>query len=114
LTALNKTLVDWPQAVLKEDDQNAYAYLAGAIANYWGTFGALFLVSAIVPAFVGLRLDIDKAAKLHGPEDEEAANRWRKESNLEFDMKSGFGAAIAAAAPILTVPGIDLAGQLLD
>jgi hypothetical protein len=112
LTALNKTLVDWTQAVLDEHHQKAYAYLAGAISTYWGTFGTLVLVSALVPAFVGLRLDIDKSARAWS-EDQEEANRWKKDHGLEFDMKSGIGAAIAAAAPMLTVPGIELASKLL-
>jgi hypothetical protein len=59
-----------------------------------------------------LRLDIDKSARAWS-EDQEEANRWKKDHGLEFDMKSGIGAAIAAAAPMLTVPGIELASKLL-
>src|SRR6266542_410159 len=34
LTALNKSLVDWPQAFLGGSEQKAYAYLAGAIGTF--------------------------------------------------------------------------------
>ncbi len=93
-------------------EQKAYAYLAGAIGTFWGTFSALTLVFALIPAFIGLKLDIDKAAQSDGRKDQDAAD-WKKGNGLEFDAKSGIGAAIAAAAPILTVPGIDLASKLL-
>lgn len=106
LTAVNKSLADWPQAFLEETQQKAYAYLAGAISAFWGTFASLFLVLALTPAFIGVRRDINSFAK--GRE----AN-WKKDNGLEFDTKSGIGAAIAAVAPILTVPGIDLASKLL-
>jgi hypothetical protein len=112
LTAVNKTLIDWPQAFLNKANQEAYAYLAGAISTFWGTFGTIFLVSALIPAFISIRLDIDKAAKANGRH-EMAAARWKEDNKLEFDFKSGLGAAIAAAAPMLTAPGIDLASKLL-
>jgi hypothetical protein len=113
LTALNKTLVDWPQAFLAKQHREAYAYLAGAIGNYWGTFGALVLISAFIPAFVGLSLDIGKTARAQAGEDQEKVNFWKKSKNLEFDVASGVGVAVAAAAPILTAPTIDLASKLL-
>jgi hypothetical protein len=106
LTAVNKSLIDWPQAFLEESQQKAYAYLAGSISAFWGTFATLFLVLALLPAFIGLKRDIDSFAK-----GREAS--WKKDNRLEFDTKSGIGAAIAAIAPILTVPGIDLASKLL-
>jgi hypothetical protein len=106
LTAVNKSLADWPQAFLVESQQKSYAYLAGAIGSFWGTSGTLTLVFALTPAFFALKADIDAAASGR------AAN-WKTEKGLEFDMKSGIGAAIAAVAPILTVPGIDLASKLL-
>jgi hypothetical protein len=106
LTAVNKSLADWPQAFLEESQQKAYAYLAGAISAFWGTFASLFLVLALLPAFIGVKRDIDSCAK-----GREAS--WKKDNGLEFDTKSGIGAAIAAVAPILTVPGIDLASKLL-
>jgi hypothetical protein len=112
ITAVNKTLIDWPQAFLNKANQEAYAYLAGAISTFWGTFGTIFLVSALVPAFISLRLDIAKAARDNGRHDM-AASRWTEDNQLEFDFKSGLGAAIAAAAPMLTAPGIDLASKLL-
>jgi hypothetical protein len=113
LTALNKALVDWTQAFLDEHHQKAYAYLAGGISTYWGTVGTLVLVSALVPAIIGLKLDIDKTARLAALEDQEKASRWKKHHGLEFDVKSGIGAAIVAAAPMLTVPGIELVSKLL-
>jgi hypothetical protein len=113
LTAVNKTLIDWPQVVLIVDHQKSYAYLGGAIATYWGMFVALLLMSALVPAFLSLRFDIREAAEATSPQDREGANRWMKDNNLEFDVKSGIGAAIATVAPILTVPGIDLVSKLL-
>ncbi len=106
LTAVNKSLADWPQAFLEESQQKAYAYLAGAISAFWGTFASLFLVLALLPAFIGVKRDIDSLAM-----GREAS--WKKDNGLEFDTKSGIGAAIAAVAPILTVPGIDLASKLL-
>jgi len=106
VTAVNKSLVDWPQAFLIEADQKAYAYLAGAIGSFWGVFCSLTLVFALSPAFIGLKLDIDAVA-------EGQAASWKKDNGLEFDMKSGIGAAIAAVAPILTVPGIDLLSKVL-
>jgi hypothetical protein len=113
LTALNKTLIDWPQAFIDKDQQHAFASLAGAIASYWGTFGALTLISALVPAFVSLNHDIDMAARVATVPAEQTREEWRKNNGLEFDAKSGLGAAIAALAPVLTVPGIDLASKLL-
>jgi hypothetical protein len=113
LTALNKTLIDWPQAFIDKDQQHAFASLAGAIASYWGTFGALALISALAPAFVSLNHDIDMAARVATVPAEQTPEEWRKNNGLEFDAKSGLGAAIAALAPILTVPGIDLASKLL-
>jgi hypothetical protein len=113
LTALNKTLIDWPQAFIDKDQQHAFASLAGAIASYWGTFGALTLISALVPAFVSLNHDIDTAARVAIMPAQQTPEDWRKNNGLEFDAKSGLGAAIAALAPILTVPGIDLASKLL-
>jgi hypothetical protein len=112
LTAVNKALIDWPQAFLAKTDQEGYAYLAGAISTFWGTFGTIVLVSALGPTFVSLRRDIANAAKANGRH-EMAASRWKQENRLEFDFKSGLGAAIAAAAPMLTAPGIDLASKLL-
>jgi hypothetical protein len=110
MTAVNKSLTDWPQAFLAESQQKAYAYLAGAISGFWGTYASLFLVLALLLAFIGLKLDIDSSAESSAKAD--AAN-WKKDNGLEFDTKSGIGAAIAAIAPILTVPGIDLASKLL-
>jgi len=106
LTAVNKSLADWPQAFLVESQQKSYAYLAGAIGSFWGASGTLTIVFALTPAFFALKADIDASAR-------DRAASWKKDNGLEFDMKSGIGAAIAAAAPILTVPGIDLASKLL-
>lgn len=110
MTAVNKSLTDWPQAFLEESQQKAYAYLAGAISGFWGTYASLFLVLALLPAFIGVKLDIDSSAK-SSAKGREAS--WKKNNGLEFDTKSGIGAAIAAVAPILTVPGIDLASKLV-
>jgi hypothetical protein len=113
LTAVNKALVDWPQAFLIKDHREAYAYLAGAISTFWGTLGTIVLVSALLPTFVSLRRDIEKAANPDETQDETATARWKQDNKLEFDFKSGIGAAVAAAAPMLTAPGIDLASKLL-
>jgi hypothetical protein len=112
LTAVNKALVDWPQAFLSKPHQEAYAYLAGTISTFWGTFGTIVLVCALVPPFISLRWDIASAAKANGRH-EMAAARWKQDNKLDFDFKSALGAAIAAAAPMLTAPGIDLASKLL-
>jgi len=46
LTAINKVLISWPQALLTEMSQKAYEPLATAIANYWGAFGTGVLICA--------------------------------------------------------------------
>jgi hypothetical protein len=110
---VNKTLVDWPQAFLEDLHQRAYASLATAIGNYWRTLGALVLVSAFIPAFVSRTYDIETTARASEGDDRAKIDSWKKKYHLEFDVPSGIGVAIAAAAPILTTPTIDLASKLL-
>jgi hypothetical protein len=112
LTTLNKTLVDWPRTLVATEHQDAYASLATAIGSFWGTLSTLAIAFALVPAFFSLRFDIDRAARAQASQDEKAAERWKKSNNLEFDKKSGVGTAVAAVAPILAVPGLNLASKL--
>jgi hypothetical protein len=112
VTAVNKTLIVWPQGFLTPDGQKTYGYVAGAIADYWGAFGSGVLIFALLPTYVSLMADVASAARIAVGDSEKAQDEWRKENGLEFDFKSGAIAAITAAAPILTGPSMDLFGKL--
>jgi hypothetical protein len=112
LTTLNKTLVDWPRSLVAEKLQDAYASLATAIGSYWGTLSTLAIAFALIPAFISLRFDIDNAARAQASRDEDTVKSWKIKNNLEFSMKSGVAAAVAAVAPTLAVPGLNLASKL--
>ncbi|HEY7192084.1 MAG TPA: hypothetical protein VH436_36300 [Vicinamibacterales bacterium] len=113
LTAVNKALVVWPQGLLSAGGQKTFGYVANGIATYWGAFGTGFLICVLVPTYLSLMADIVRAAHAVAGDSPKAQADWQKENGLSFDFKSGVFAAITAAAPILTGPGMDLLGRLL-
>jgi hypothetical protein len=113
VTAVNKALIVWPQGLLTPSGQKTYAYIAGAIANYWGAYGSIALICALIPALISLMADIDVAARAAGGGSVKAESDWKRDNGFSFDFKSGMAAALTTAAPILTGPGMDLLGSLL-
>jgi len=114
VTAVNKALIAWPQALLAAADREAYGHIASAITNYWGAYGTALIVCAVVPPFLSLAADTRRLARRAVGEGAAAQDEWRTAQGLRFDLKSGVVGGLTAAAPLLTGPGIDLLGRLLD
>jgi hypothetical protein len=112
ITAVNKALAALPLGLMTESSQKAFGPIGTAIGYFWGTFGSIAVLGALLPPLISLRADIDRAAQTHGDANAQAA--WKKENGFEFDSKSSLGAVIATAAPLLTGPGIDLIGKLFS
>jgi hypothetical protein len=114
VTAVNKALAAWPQGLMTEPSQKAFGSIGTAIGYFWGTFGTIAVLCALLPPLISLRADIDSAAQTIAKGDANAQAKWKKENGFEFDLKSSLGAVITTAAPLLAGPGIDLISKLFS
>jgi hypothetical protein len=113
LIVVSKIELAWPRVLMssKDDMAKSYGALAGALASHWAASATGVLVCAGLPAFCSVQADIGLAAEAATHERADGHD-WRQKNHLEFGPMSVL-ASIAAAAPLLTGPAIDLLGKLL-
>ena len=113
LIVVSKIELAWPRVLMssKDDMAKSYGALAGALASHWAASATAVLVCAGLPAFCSVQADIGLAAEA-ATHERANGHDWRQRNHLEFAPMSVL-ASIAAAAPLLTGPAIDLLGKLL-
>ena len=113
LIVVSKIELAWPRVLMssKDDMAKSYGALAGALASHWAASATGVLVCAGLPAFCSVQADIRLAAEA-ATHERANGHDWRQRNHLEFAPMSVL-ASIAAAAPLLTGPAIDLLGKLL-
>ncbi len=105
--ASNRAFYHWPAAMLDEPAAKAYGDMVSMASGYWGLLYTLVLIAAVTPAVMSHRRDVDAMARRKAASPDKIG-RWIDDEDLRFAPRDGFGAAIAAAAPVLTSPTLDL------
>lgn len=116
-----RAMVEWPQAIFagemtKDMSPVQQRFLetlrsaTAALSTWWGMLSSAILLATFVPTFVSLGRDVDEAARLDLGRDATwaAVVAWKKEHGLQLSTGEITTAILAAAAPILTSPIIDL------
>jgi hypothetical protein len=112
LIVSTKVLVAWPRGLMNYDEAKSFGALTGALVNHWGAIATGLLLCAGVPALLSVQTDIKRAEEA-ATKDKETNENWRRKNHLEFELMSVLAAVIAAAAPLLTGPTVDVLGVLL-
>ena len=104
-----------PRALMNPDYDVAKSFgaLAGALVNHWGAIATGLLLCAGLPALVSVQADIEEAATAATKDKKANDQNWRRNNHLEFEPTSVLAAVIAAAAPLLAGPTVDILGVLL-
>lgn len=105
--AANRAFYHWPSAMLDENAAKAYGEMVSMASGYWGLVYTLALIAAVTPAVLSHRRDVYRMAEKK-TDSKAKISKWIDDEELRFAPRDGFGAAIAAAAPILTSPTLDL------
>jgi hypothetical protein len=113
LVLANKVQLGWVESLMNPDPAKSFRVLASAAANFWGATGTAALICVLLPAYAGLRSDIDMAARQGRENNYPAQLKWKKDNALEFAPTAVIGAALTAAAPLLSGPALDIANALL-
>lgn len=118
-----RALHEWSVNILLPVENHPLAdHMRGAAAALAYTFGVLssaILIATFLPAFVSLKADIDRAARdaLGAAEASrptfKAIKEWKETNGLNLSTTEISTAVIAAAAPLLTSPAIDLTKVLV-
>lgn len=88
-----------------------YSDLIAMAAGYWGLFFTTTLIAAAAPAMITLNRDIENfAAGLEPSGGEKSA--WMGHTGIAIAPRQAVVAAIAAAAPVLSSPRLDLLSGL--
>lgn len=109
--AATRSFYLWPLGMLDEASAAIWSGPVSAATAYWGLFYSLILVAAVAPP--ALALDRDIARFADGARiDPEARPGWLRRTGLILAPREAVVSALAAAAPMLSGPVMDLVGAL--
>lgn len=96
-------------SMMTEAAAKPFLSLASSGAGYWGAIYSTLLVTLALPAILSLQRDGERAARhVKGEDDLEAQRKWREAEGLTFRFNEKLGSSLAALAPLLTAPALDL------
>jgi len=87
--------------------------LVDSTVMFWAVLFSITLLLTTLPAFLALRMDIDRAAHASGETPEERKS-WRDALGLTMISRDALGGALAILSPVLTAPVMDAFGRVLD
>ncbi len=100
------------EAVALQAIKNAKA-LVDSTVMFWAVLFSITLLLTTLPAFVALRMDIDRVAHTSGATPKERKT-WRDGLGLTMISRDALGGALAILSPVLTAPVMDAFGRVLD
>lgn len=111
--AATRAFYHWPLGMLDKESEAMWSPVVSAATGYWGLFYSLILASAVGPAALSLRRDVQgfaRAARIPAGEWRD----WTERVGLRLAPRDAVFSILAAAAPVISGPAMDVLGGLLN